>query len=57
MFAAARFYELQASGLGQDFLHKIELALQELVKSPEQRATSGHNSSPPEQSSAILTVA
>ncbi len=35
MFAAARFYELQVSGLGQDFLDKVELALRELVKSPE----------------------
>jgi len=35
MFAAARFYEMQASGLGQDFLDKIELALRELVTTPE----------------------
>ena len=35
MFAAARYYELQAPGLGQDFLNKVEMALQDLVCSPE----------------------
>ncbi len=35
MFDAARYYELQAPGLGQDFLDKVELALQDLVVSSE----------------------
>jgi plasmid stabilization system protein ParE len=35
MFDAARYYELQAPGLGQDFLDKVELALQDLVDSSE----------------------
>jgi plasmid stabilization system protein ParE len=35
MFDAARYYELQAPGLGQDFLDKVELALQDLVNSSE----------------------
>lgn len=35
MFAAARYYELQVSGLGQDFLEKVEHTLRELVASPE----------------------
>lgn len=35
MFDAARYYELQAPGLGQDFLDKVELALQDLVSSSE----------------------
>jgi len=36
MFDAARYYELQAPGLGQHFLNKVETALQDLVRSPEQ---------------------
>ena len=35
MYAAARYYELQAPGLGQDFLNKVDNALQDLVRSPE----------------------
>lgn len=35
MFDAARYYELQAPGLGQDFLNKVESALQDLIHSPE----------------------
>lgn len=35
MFDAARYYELQAPGLGQDFLDKVETALQDLLRSPE----------------------
>lgn len=35
MFDAARYYELQAPGLGQDFLDKVETALQDLIHSPE----------------------
>ena len=35
MFAAARYYELQAPGLGHDFLDKVEIALQDLACSPE----------------------
>jgi len=35
MFATARYYELQAPGLGHDFLDKVEKALQDLVSSPE----------------------
>ena len=36
LFDAARYYELQASGLGQDFLDKVKLALQDLASSTEQ---------------------
>ena len=35
MFDAACFYEMQAPGLGTDFLAKIELALQDIAASPE----------------------
>lgn len=35
MFAAARYYEIQSPGLGQDFLDKVVIALQDLVNSPE----------------------
>ena len=35
MFDAARYYELQAPGLGQDFLDKVELALHDLGDAPE----------------------
>ena len=35
MFDAARYYELQAPGLGQDFLDKVELALHDLGSAPE----------------------
>ena len=35
MFDAARYYELQAQGLGQDFLDKVELALHDLANAPE----------------------
>ena len=35
MFDAARYYEMQAPGLGHDFLDKVEMALQDLVDSPE----------------------
>ena len=35
MYAAARYYELQAPGLGLDFLEKIELALKDIANSPE----------------------
>jgi plasmid stabilization system protein ParE len=35
MFDAARYYESRATGLGQDFLHKVETVLQDLVHSPE----------------------
>lgn len=35
MYDAARYYELQAPGLGQDFLDKVKLALQDLVNSPD----------------------
>ena len=36
MFDAARYYELQSSRLGQDFLDKVELALRDLVSSSAQ---------------------
>lgn len=36
MFDAARYYEMKAPGLGQDFLGKVESALNDLVRSPEQ---------------------
>ena len=35
MYDAARYYELQAPGLGNDFLDKIELALKDISASPE----------------------
>jgi hypothetical protein len=31
MFAAARYYELQAPGLGHDFLDKVEIALKDQI--------------------------
>ena len=37
MFDAARYYEMQASGLGHDFLNKVEMAIQDLVDFPERR--------------------
>ncbi len=36
MFDAALYYEMQAPGLGQNFLGKVEAALNDLVRSPEQ---------------------
>lgn len=35
MLEAARFYELQAPGLGSDFLDKIESAVQDIGMHPE----------------------
>jgi plasmid stabilization system protein ParE len=35
MYHAARYYELQACRLGQDFLDKVVLAIQELLQAPE----------------------
>lgn len=35
MFDAARYYELQAPGLGQDFLEKVEIVLREIETSPD----------------------
>ena len=35
MLDAARYYELQASGLGEDFLDKVESALQDIRSHPE----------------------
>ena len=35
MYHAARYYELQACGLGQDFLDKVVLAIQEPLQAPE----------------------
>ena len=35
MYAAARYDELQAPGLGHDFLEKIKLALKDISASPE----------------------
>ena len=35
MYHAARYYELQACGLGQDFLDKVVLAIQDLIQTPE----------------------
>ena len=36
LFDAARYYEVQAPGLGQNFLAKVELTLRDLVSAPEQ---------------------
>jgi toxin ParE1/3/4 len=36
MLDSAKFYELQAQGLGLDFLDKIDSALQDIRRSPEQ---------------------
>jgi plasmid stabilization system protein ParE len=35
MLDAAKYYELQASGLGADFLGKIEAAIQDIGQNPE----------------------
>lgn len=35
MFDAARYYELQATGLGDDFLDKIEFAARDIAENPE----------------------
>ena len=35
MLDAARYYELQASGLGEDFLDKVESAAQDIRSHPE----------------------
>lgn len=35
MLDAARYYDLQASGLGDDFLDKIDSALQDIAAHPE----------------------
>lgn len=35
MFDAACYYEMQAPGLGADFLNKIELAFQDISVAPE----------------------
>jgi len=35
MFDAACYYEMQAPGLGADFLNKIELAFQDIATTPE----------------------
>lgn len=35
MLDAARYYELQAPGLGDDFLDKIDAAVQDIVAHPE----------------------
>lgn len=35
MLAAARYYESQASGLGDDFLDKIDSAVREIGENPE----------------------
>ena len=35
MYHAARYYELQATGLGHDFLDKIVLAIQDIILAPE----------------------
>ena len=36
MIEAARYYELQAPGLGEDFLDKVEAAAQDIATNPEQ---------------------
>lgn len=35
MLDAARYYEIQATGLGGDFLDKIDSALQDISENPE----------------------
>jgi plasmid stabilization system protein ParE len=35
MLDAARYYELQAPGLGEDFLNKIEQAVKDISEDPE----------------------
>ncbi len=35
MMDAARYYEMQASGLGSDFLDKIDSAIQDISEQPE----------------------
>ena len=35
MLDAARYYELQAPGLGDDFLNKIDSAVQDIGRHPE----------------------
>ncbi len=35
MLDAAKYYELQATGLGADFLDKIDAAIQDISKNPE----------------------
>lgn len=35
MFDAACFYQVQASGLGRDFLDKVELAIRGVAEAPE----------------------
>ncbi|MBN1602716.1 MAG: type II toxin-antitoxin system RelE/ParE family toxin [Chitinispirillaceae bacterium] len=39
MLDAARFYELQATGLGGDFLNKIEQAIKDISEDPEKWPT------------------
>jgi len=35
LFNAARYYEMQATGLGDDFLNKIDSAVQDISETPE----------------------
>ena len=35
MLDAAKYYELQATGLGEDFLDKIDTAIQDISENPE----------------------
>ena len=35
MLDAARYYELQATGLGTDFIDKIDAAIQDISENPE----------------------
>ena len=35
MLHAARFYELQAPGLGDDFINKIDSAVHDIAENPE----------------------
>lgn len=39
VFEAARYYELQACGLGDDFLNKIDSAVQDIAENPERWPT------------------
>jgi plasmid stabilization system protein ParE len=41
MLDAARYYQIQAHGLGEEFLRKVELALQDIAANPERWPVAG----------------
>lgn len=43
MLDAAKYYELQATGLGDDFLDKIDVAIQDIGSNPERWPIIGNN--------------